>query len=229
MKSITAVIATQAKDYKEFENRPIFKSLQKQYDLQNLFNRDCFQFVIVKDNKKGLSKLYNEFLYNKKYKNDILLFVHDDVELEDIFLVEKLSNSPYVVTGLAGTKKIDLNKPPAWHLMSNRADTVGEVAHTTENKVWTTVFGPTNSRSLLIDGLFIAVDVNKALEKKICFDEDFDFHHYDLAFCLDCNNKKASVGILPIRVVHHGLGDSMNTPEWTASAKIFSAKYNKPS
>jgi len=79
MKSITAVIATQAKDYKEFENRPIFKSLQKQYDLQNLFNRDCFQFVIVKDNKKGLSKLYNEFLYNKKYKNDILLFVHDYV------------------------------------------------------------------------------------------------------------------------------------------------------
>jgi hypothetical protein len=113
--------------------------------------------------------------------------------------------------------------------MSERADFVGEVAHTKSDKIRTSVFGPTKSRALLIDGLFIAVNVKEAIEKNVQFDEEFDFHHYDLTFCLDCNNKKVSVGVLPIRVIHHGLGDSMNTPEWVASAKIFSAKYNKPS
>jgi hypothetical protein len=144
-----------------------------------------------------------------------------------VFLVEKLNNSPYIVTGLAGCKQIDLSKPSAWHLMSDRKTHVGEVAHSSNGQVWTSVFGPTNSRALLIDGLFIAVDVEKALEKQIEFDETFEFHHYDLAFCLDCNKKKASVGVLPIRVIHHGLGDSMNTKEWHDSSKLFRDKFKK--
>lgn len=225
MKKVTAIIATQAKTMQEFEKRPIFKSLQKHYNSHDLFNLKQFDFVIVKDNKEGLSSLYNKFLHQEKYSNHILLFVHDDVELEDLFLVEKLQNSPYVVTGLAGCKKADLSKQPAWHLMSDRSDHVGEVAHVSENNIWTTCFGPTNSRALLIDGLFIAVDVSQARGKGVEFDEEFDFHHYDLAFCLRCNESKATVGVLPIRVIHHGLGDSMNTPDWHKNAVKFSAKY----
>lgn len=222
MKNVTAIIATESKTLEEFSSKPIWKSLES---LTKLHSDNSFDFVIVKENKEGLSKVYNKHLKNSKYKNNILLFVHDDVELEDLFLVEKLNQSPYIVTGLAGCKQIDLTQPPAWHLMSKREDQLGEVAHIHQGNVWTSVFGPTKSRALLIDGLFIAVDVQRALEKEIEFDEDFDFHHYDLAFCLNCNKKKATVGVIPIRVIHHGLGDSMNTPEWEKNASKFIAKF----
>jgi hypothetical protein len=225
MKKITAVIATQAKSIQEFEKRPIFKSLQRHHDSKDLFSAGKFDFVLVKDNKEGLPKVYNKFLQDSKYQKDILLFVHDDVELEDLFLIEKLQNSPYEVTGLAGTKKANLNKPPGWHLMSTKEDWVGEVAHADSSGVWTTVFGPTNSRALLIDGLFIAVDVKAINEKNVSFNEKFEFHHYDLSFCLDCNKAKVKIGVLPIRVIHHGLGDSMLSEEWKVSAEIFKQTY----
>lgn len=229
MKKVTAIIATEAKSMQEFEKRPIFKSLQRHYDVKDLFTLNKFDFVVVKNNKEGLSKVYNKFLEDPKYLKDILLFVHDDVELEDMFLVEKLRESPYEVTGLAGTKKADLSKPSGWHLMSNKEDWVGEVAHAESTKettkIWTTSFGPTNSRALLIDGLFIAVDVKALKDKSVKFNEKFEFHHYDLAFCLECNKAKVKIGVLPIRVIHHGLGDSMLSEDWKISAEIFKQTY----
>ena len=221
-KRVYVVSASETKTFEEWKQKPIAKSLEKQNILRSAKE---FDFHIVKNNKRGLPELYNEFLYDPKYKDDILLFVHDDVELEDVFLVEKLLNSPYAVTGLAGATTADMSKPPAWHLMSDRSTHVGEVAHASENRVWTTCFGPTNSRALILDGLFLAVDVEAVTSKGAKFDEDFTFHHYDITFCLDCNSKKVKCGVLPIRVVHHGLGDSMNTPEWRDSAQKFYQKY----
>lgn len=226
MKQVIIVSATLAKTLEEFYNCPLYKSLYK-LDILYGDGQNLFDFKISKDNKTGLSKLYNSYLKNPDHKNKILLFVHDDVEINDLYLVEKLNESPYAVTGLAGTKKVDLSRPAAWHLMSNKEDWVGEVGHTAQGVEWTSAYGPTKSRALLIDGLFIAIDVNKALEKGVEFDEDFDFHHYDLAFCLNCNVKKATVGVLPIKVTHHGLGDSMNTPEWQNSSVKFREKFNK--
>lgn len=231
MKRVVAVIATRAKDPIEFATRPIYKSLHRQHDMLDLFSEYSFAYRIVYDNKRGLSEIYNEFLYDPAYKNDILLFVHDDVELIDVFMVDKLINTPFAVTGLAGTKQINLACKPAWHLMSEKEEWVGEVMHSKYddkkdfNVVWTTRFGPTRSRALLIDGLFIAVNVKELTAQNVKFDEEFKFHHYDMAFCLDCNLKKVKIGVLPISVIHHGLGDSMNTHEWVSSAVNFTKKY----
>jgi hypothetical protein len=221
-KRVYVVSATEARTFDEWNQKPIVKSLEKQTSLRSPKE---FDFCIIRDNKRGLSDLYNEYLNKKEHQKDILLFVHDDVELEDIFLVEKLLNSPYEVTGLAGAKSIDLSKTPAWHLMSDKNTHVGEVAHTSQGQVWTSVFGPTNSRALVLDGLFLAVDVEVVTTKGAKFDEDFKFHHYDIAFCLDCNAKKIKMGVLPIRVVHHGLGDSMRTQDWIDNAKRFTQKF----
>jgi hypothetical protein len=197
--------------------------------MKDLFSHNTFNFSVVYDNTDGLPKVYNKFLNDKQYKNNILLFVHDDVELEDVFLVDKLQNSPYKIRGLAGCTQANNNKPPAWHLMCERTDYVGEVTHKNQQRTWTTVYGSTDARALLIDGLFIAVDVKEANSKGIEFDEDFQFHHYDLSFCLRCNQAKVTVGVLPVRVIHHGLGDSANTPEWFNSAVHFSKKYGNGS
>jgi hypothetical protein len=212
------VTCTTAQTDKEFEQKPIFNSLKKQCE-----NNSQIDFHIFKDNKRGLPSCYNEILKNPQNLNKRVLFVHDDVILEDLFLYEKLISSPYSITGLAGTKSFNKKaEKMAWHLSSeSRQDYVGEVAHVREGKVWTTCFGPTSKSALIIDGLFISCKVKDLLEKELFFLEDFQFHHYDMSFCLKAYEKKVSVGVQPIRVIHYGLGDSMLTPEWESSNQKF--------
>lgn len=221
MTTVKIITCTRAKTQQEFEQRPIFESLEKQAKTNS--NIDV---VVVKNNKKGLSVVYNEFLAAAN-SNEILLFVHDDVVLEDLFLYEKLVKSPYAITGLAGAKTFNKRSQNlAWHVASDKSSHVGEVAHfNAQNGVWTTKFGPTNSRALILDGLFLSCNVKELHEKKVTFDSRFDFHFYDIAFCLRANEQRATCGVLPIRVIHYGLGDSMLTKEWTKSNETFKSVY----
>jgi len=184
------------------------------------------QCTILFENKEGLSKVYNKFLTSEN-KIKRIIFVHDDVFIEDLFWEEKLNIAfeKYDIVGLAGSKKCDLSRTPAWHLMSDKQDYVGEVGHSFEGKVWTTVFGASDSRALVMDGLFLAVNVEKLLKVNLKFDERFDFHHYDITFCLNANRNKLKMGVTPIRVVHFGLGDSMNSDEWQQSSLTFNKFY----
>lgn len=218
MSKLLIVTCTKAQTDKEFEQRPIYQSFKKQYESNS--NIEPF---IFKNNNKGLSTCYNEILKNPENLDKNVLFVHDDVVLEDIFLYEKVMSSRYSITGLAGTKSFDKKvEKSAWHLCStSREDFVGEVAHIKDNKIWTTVFGPTSKSALIIDGLFIACKIKDLVEKEVYFIEDFDFHHYDMAFCLKAYEKRVSVGVQPIRVVHHGLGDSMMSQDWELSNQKF--------
>jgi hypothetical protein len=109
--------------------------------------------------------------------------------------------------------------------MSPTDNFVGEVCHSHDKVFWTTSFGKTPSRALLIDGLFIGVNVNRLLETNTKFDEDFEFHHYDISFCLTANQNKLKIGVYPIKVTHFGLGNSMNSPEWFNSSIKFKQKY----
>jgi len=222
MKKVVLITCTRIKNMEDFKNRPIFKSIEK---LTNLYSLKEFDFKICSDNKIGLSEVYNSYINNKEHINDILLFVHDDVTIKDLFLVETLNKSPYAVTGLAGTKTANLNAPPAWHLMSDKLDYVGEVMHTKEDTTWTTVFGSTKTRTLLIDGLFISINVEKIINTKARFNEKFKFHHYDLAFCFECNKSKVPVGVMPISVEHYGMGDSMHSQDWINSSNEFKKEY----
>jgi len=184
---------------------------------------------IVYENTKGLPIVYNSFftLANRDKK---LIFVHDDVLIDDLFLEEKLNIAfeKYDIVGLAGATTCDLSaQVPAWHLMSSRDNHVGEVAHSSGKNVWTSIFGLTDSRALVIDGLFIAVNVAKLIDTNTFFDEKFGFHHYDITFCLRANENKLKIGVAPIKLTHFGLGDSMNSPEWHQSAEIFKKFYKK--
>lgn len=182
---------------------------------------------ILYNNKDGLPKVYNSFI-TEENRGKKIIFIHDDVLIEDIFLFEKLDLAfeKYDIVGLAGSKRCKLDSPfPAWHLMCDKNDMVGEVAHSKDKKVWTTCFGETDSRALILDGLFFAVDVSKLLDTGTKFDENFEFHHYDISFCLNANKNKLKMGVYPIRVIHFGLGDSMNSEEWRKSADIFKNLY----
>lgn len=221
MNKLLIVTCTKAKTDKEFEQRPIFQSLKKQYEINSKVS-----FHIFKDNKRGLSECYNDILNDPAHEDKIALFVHDDVVLEDLFLYEKLINSPYSITGLAGAKSFDKGSNKlAWHLCAPREDYVGEVSHVHGEKTWTTVFGSTKSRALVIDGLFIACRVKDLKEKELTFDTNFNFHFYDIAFCLRACEKRVTCGVLPIQVLHYGIGDSMLTPQWEEANIKFKQVY----
>lgn len=224
MSKLLIVTCTQARTEEEFQKLPIYPSLKKQYEA----NSPNVDFRVFRDNKKGLSECYNEVLRDPVNANKTVLFVHDDVVLEDLFLYEKLINSPYSITGLAGAKSFNKQSDKlAWHLSAPREDYVGEVSHISEDRVWTTVFGNTKSRALTIDGLFVACKVKDLIQKGLTFDEDFNFHFYDIAFCLRANQKQVTCGVLPIRAIHHGLGDSMLTSNWEESNVKFKQQYCK--
>lgn len=183
--------------------------------------------AVVYENKEPLTTVYNRFI-SEETRGSKIIFVHDDVLIEDLFFFDKLNLAfeKFDIVGLAGAKSCNVAADhPAWHLMAPREDLVGEVAHSRGGANWTTVFGKTPNRVLIMDGLFIAVDVAKLLDTNTKFDEDFAFHHYDITFCLNANKNKLKMGVYPIRVVHFGLGDSMNTPEWHESAVKFKEKY----
>ena len=222
MKKLLIVTCTKAKTDKEFEDRPIYQSFKRQYESNNYIEP-----YIFKNNTRGLSECYNQIINDSANKDKTALFVHDDVILEDIFLYEKLIGSPYSITGVAGAKSFNkTNEKLAWHLCAPN-DYVGEVAHCKDGNVWTTLFGPTQSRALIIDGLFVSCKISDLLNKGLTFDEAYRFHFYDMSFCLRANEKRVSCGVLPIRVIHHGLGDSMFSSEWEQANSLFKQQYCK--
>jgi len=229
MKQVLLVTATKSKTLEEFKQRPLAASLELLTDKR--YSEPEFDFEIVKDNSSGLPEVYNRYL-NEKNKDKIVLFVHDDVEIHDLQLVEKLNESPWDITGLAGGSQFKFQDKNLWHICSPRETHSGTVTHplakqeknqiiVDNSKYLSTLFGPWPQRCLVLDGLFISVDIEKALQVGWFFDERHKFHHYDIASCLSANEKKLKMGTYPIFVVHHGLGNSYLTPEWEESNSEF--------
>lgn len=230
MKQILLVTATKSKTLEEFKQRPLAKSLEILSDIRYP-DDTLFDFEIVKDNQVGLSEVYNRYL-NEKNKDKIVLFVHDDLEIHDLQLVEKLNESPWDITGLAGAATFEFKDKNLWHVCSKRESQSGSVSHplcwqennqlkVDTSKQITTTFGPWPNRCLVLDGLFLAVNVERALETEWRFDERHDWHHYDISSCLTANEKKLKMGTWPIYALHHGLGNSFMTPEWERSNETF--------
>jgi len=229
MKQVLLVTATKAKTLEEFRQRPLAPSLQLLCDKR--YDKIEFDFEIVKNNSSGLPEVYNRYL-TEKNKDKIALFIHDDCEIHDLNLVEKLNESPWDITGLAGAAQFQIQDKNLWHVCAPREAMSGSVTHplaqqqgnqiqVDPTRRLSTLFGPWPQRCLVLDGLFMAVNVERALETEWKFDERHKFHHYDIASCLLANEKKLKMGTYPIFVVHHGLGNSFMTPEWEESNKIF--------
>ena len=187
---------------------------------------------MVWDNATGLSSAYNEKL--RKYAAtdvEFLVFVHDDVYIDDLKLPDKLNAAHeklgYDIVGAAGAVQAKVAEPALWHLMSDRTQHRGFVHHFLNNgQVHCSSFGPTPSEVVLIDGVFMAVHLPSVVRKGWEFNENYKFHHYDLASCLDAKNKGLKIGVYPIHIIHESPGlDSFSNPSWRESNQRFLAEY----
>jgi hypothetical protein len=188
--------------------------------------------VLYKENNRdSLQKCYNEFLDDANNNGvDIACFVHDDVYINCNDFKERIINSAYKyqVFGLAGATNCKIKEPALWHLMSERKDQRGCVAHGNEKEYMYTSFGPIPSRALLIDGVLIGINV-KEIPDTLKFDESYPsrFHYYDLDFSLECNRNKIKIGVVDIPIIHQSPGLTDPSKEFFEGQKYFINKWKK--
>lgn len=225
LKPILIVSATREKNFKDTRLGSCMKSLDGQAE-----------FKFKTENSKSLPQVYNNYFTKKvEAKHDIVIFCHDDLYIDDPKLRGKLYKSIYVdkydIVGLAGagTCKIDKNIPTLWHLMSERESWSGTVFHPygkDTNQVMSTTYGPTPKRCLVMDGLFLAVNIKRARQVKWRFNENFNFHHYDIASCLDANEKELKLGTCMVHAIHDSPGlHSTSDEDWQTSQNKFLELY----
>lgn len=224
------IVSCTRKNQEEAKNTPVFRSFKDGLELPS------YKLDITCDNTDGLPVIYNRKI--EEYKNtdvEYLVCVHDDVYIDDLKLYEKLKAAHiklgYDIIGLAGGLNPRLKDPALWHLMTERNDHRGAVAHPAgdkNNQTMVTNFGPTPSRVAIIDGLFMAFHLKTIIQKNWKFNENYTFHHYDISSSIDANRKGLKVGVYPIYVIHSSPGlMSLHDKVWSESNQKFLKEYKQ--
>lgn len=204
------------------EDTALYKNLQQFPKIQK-------HIAWIENNSYGLSYNYNKCMELYKNTIDSMIFCHDDIEFtsDNIFKELELAYEQFDVVGLAGGTNPEIKTPTLWHLMCKRENYFGRVGHYHGNEKFVTNFGPTPHRVTLLDGLFLAINLKKVKDTNFKFDNQFDFHLYDLDACLTANNEKLKLGVWPILVYHKspGLRD-LNDRVFQKNQAAFIAKYS---
>jgi hypothetical protein len=225
MKKVKIVSCTQQSDYKK---TTLYKSLQQIQSATEVYFDDIHFYT---ENKESLSKRYNQYLERNKDKDSIVVFAHDDACIEDGLIVKKLRqyHEQYDIIGVAGGVNLQIKAPALWHIMCGGfgPNLRGFAGHYIENtnQSFITNFGPTPARVTVIDGLFMSVNTETASKTGWKFNENYSFHHYDIASCLDANTKKLKIGVVPIWVTHHSHGLREYNKVFTTSQETFLEEY----
>lgn len=236
------VIATR-KGEQEQQSLPIVKTLSKM-NLQNRVNAKVF---IEFNNSSGLSTVYNSFL--SEHSNDIdansfVVFVHDDVWINDVCFFDKIVDAAknFQVIGVCGGKAWNAygngNTPIIWTHAARGAGMSGFMIHAADERqsqvkhefsfdgrsIFATNYGYSPSRTLTIDGCLMCF-TKGAIEAGLKFDEQFDFHFYDMDMCISAFLKELNVGTAPVLVTHESLGYSVSQPRFMELQKVFMKKW----
>lgn len=178
------------------------------------------------NNGEGLTKPYNKCLAEAKY--DIVVFMHDDVEIMTKNFAKKLvkmfnKNPEYGIIGAAGGKNI----PESGKWWEDKRKMYGRVYHTHEGKTWLSAYSPDQNdrvvETAMVDGLFFAIDKRKI---KVNFDETVEgFHFYEITFCIQNYLEGVKIGVFTnIKLNHMSIGATND--EWERNRVTFSEKFS---
>jgi GT2 family glycosyltransferase len=196
------------------QNREAFYSATALGKSLSLYRPPAVELRLFAGNTLGLSTVYNTAIAESAAEREILLFVHDDLHLCDFHWADRLREglATFDIVGLAGNRR-RVPGQPGWGMMDEKlsADELknlsGIVAHGRGFPADSVdVFGPPGQSVALLDGLFLAVRSQALQSKSLRFDEQFDFHFYDLDFCRQAERAGLTMGTWPIAVVHESKG-----------------------
>lgn len=226
MKPVLIVSCTQQSNQ---EDTQLWKSWNEFTD-----KHDYYTIEFIANNTKGLSECYNKFITtNNAEKYDFIVFVHDDMFIDDLKLIDKLYKAHnelgYDIIGIAGGINPEIRYPALWHLMCTKNHHRGQASHPSgKGQIYTTAFGPTPSRVVIADGCLLAIHLPTAIKMNWKFNENYKFHHYDISSCIDAHLKGMKVGVYPIHTIHSSPGlDSLEDKNWYNSNNLFLKEYSK--
>jgi hypothetical protein len=181
------------------------------------------------ENAAGLPEVYNARI-DAPDEADILVFIHDDVWIEDVFFIDRVVEGlkTFDVIGVAGNRRRQAFQP-AWNVnpQTKRFDrdfASGVVAHGDSPLGEVRSFGPVPAQCQLLDGVLLAARKHRLLGAPVHFDPRFAFHFYDLDFCRTATAAGLSLGTCPISVTHRS-GGAYGSPEWLAAGEAYFAKW----
>jgi hypothetical protein len=198
-----------------------------------------FSLSVISNNlgaeARGLPDIYNQFL-TPDYRSELLLFVHDDVWIHDVFLTTRLNEAllSFDVVGVAGNRNPEEPAVSWAHVFKDgemkwqeKARLSGAISHGRSPFSWDpkiTWYGQSPAECKLLDGVLVGVNMERVLETGVRFDEKFRFHFYDLDFSRQCTNAGLKLGTWPIAICH-GSGGAFRSPQWIAALEIYLRKW----
>ena len=194
--------------------------------VEKMFSHPKTEILVYEnDGVNSLTEIYNIGL--KEAKNDIIVFMHDDLILETPNITPKVvklfeKHPEYGIIGVAGTDKLLSGR---W--WDSRDNMFGVVGHIHEGKRHVNKYSKGSYNDVLknvviVDGLFFAVDRTKL---KHNFDNEFNgFHFYDLSFCIPNHLDGVKIGLVTdITVTHLSIG--VTNQKWEDNKKLLEKKY----
>ena len=185
---------------------------------------------IALENKLGLPDVYNSRIDSSE-PAEILVFIHDDVWIDDHFFVDRLFESlkTFDVVGVVGNARITPQQT-SWAFMDDKFTVDahdnfrGAVAQGEQPFGRIQFLGPSPAACQVLDGLLIAARKQILLSHHVRFDPQFDLHFYDMDFCRTAASKGLKLGTWPIALTHQS-GGAFNTPEWIAKKLLYREKW----
>lgn len=226
---ITVVVATRLSKEDFLERSLLGKTLVRRASVTRVH--------LFPDNKRGLSEIYNEAArLNEAGPDQILMFLHDDVMLVDLFWEERVISAlqTFDVLGVAGTT-VRHPYQPSWIFKSlnlttdqltreNLALLSGTVGHgdcfPPRN---VSRYGPVPREVKLLDGLMLCMRAS-LFPQTLQFDERFDFHFYDMDICRQAEAKGLKCGTVDISLVHKS-GGNFGSEAWRAGYAKYIEKW----
>jgi GT2 family glycosyltransferase len=218
------LICATTKDEHEFGSTPLGNSLQRmRFDSR-------LRPSIAYSNTRGLSRVYNDAI-DAAGKEDLLLFVHDDVWVDDYFLPTRIADGlqHFDIIGVAGNIRI-AEDHVGWAFVGDglrwddQSNLRGAVAHGGTPFGSVSPFGPTPDSCKLLDGVLLTAKKSKLRKCGVRFDTQFDFHFYDIDFCRTAVEAGLSLGVWPIAITHNS-GGSFGSQPWRAALDIYKMKW----
>ncbi|HET7401383.1 MAG TPA: glycosyltransferase, partial [Usitatibacter sp.] len=181
--------------------------------------------TVAFENEAGLPLVYNHAI-DRESDTDVLVFMHDDVWIDDYFFTERVLSGlgQFDVIGLAGHRQ---RRPgqKGWCFLSdpNTHDDPkflsGRIAQANHPCGVIYYWGAVPAKCDLLDGVLLAVRKKTLRDSDVRFDAQFKFHFYDMDFCRTAADRGLRLGTWPICVTHESGGNFANDSWQAASAR----------
>lgn len=219
------IVSATRKSEEEFSKKAALGiSLQRLAEDTRLVARVAFE------NRRGLPEVFNERILSSD-DNEILIFVHDDVWIDDYFLADRVIDGlkTYDVIGVAGNRR-RVQGQPAWAFIDDKftwddkSNLSGRIAHGAYPFGGISMFGATPADCELLDGVFLAARKSTLKSSGVLFDAPFDFHFYDMDFCRSAREKGLRLGTWPICLTHQS-GGTFGSQAWVEKYRMYRGKW----